>query len=60
MRVRCAARGRALPFLRAKRDALAGLPRMLKKRGPAQKHRAGWRELSAAMAHGWPRRRGAK
>jgi GT2 family glycosyltransferase len=59
--VRCAARGRALPFLRAKLDAIIGLPRMLAKRRATQSsRRVGWRELSAAMAHGWPRRSGGE
>lgn len=53
--IRCAARGRALPFLRAKRDAIRGLRRMLGKRRAVQSlRRVGWPELSSVMAHGWP------
>jgi len=56
---RCTARHRALPFLRAKRDALKGFRRVLAKRRATQStRRVGWPELSSAMAHGWPRRRG--
>jgi GT2 family glycosyltransferase len=54
---RCAARHRALPFLRAKWDALKGFPRVLAKRRATQAmRRVAWPELSSAMAHGWPHR----
>ena len=48
-----AARGRAGAVLRAKRDAVAGLPRVLRERRAVQRsRRVGARELRAAMATG--------
>lgn len=53
MTVYYAARGRAGTVLRAKRDALAGLPRVLRERRVVQRGRkVGARELRAAMATG--------
>lgn len=49
----CAARGQLGVVLRAKRDALLGLPRILRERTLVQAGaRAGWRNIRAAMARG--------
>lgn len=51
----CAARGQLAVVLRAKRDALRGLPRILRERVRVQAAaRADWRSLRAAMARGFP------
>lgn len=51
----CAARGQLGVVLRAKRDALAGLPRILRERSRIQAGaRVDWRTLRAAMARGLP------
>ncbi|MDP1536716.1 MAG: glycosyltransferase family 2 protein [Burkholderiales bacterium] len=51
----CAARGQFRVVLRAKRDALLGLPRVLRERARVQAGaRAGWRAIRAAMARGLP------
>jgi GT2 family glycosyltransferase len=48
------ARGQARAILRAKRDALRGLPQVLRERGDVQRHRRiGARALRSAMARGW-------
>lgn len=50
----CAARGQLAVVLRAKRDALLGLPRVLRERTKVQAGaRAGWREIRAPMARGF-------
>jgi GT2 family glycosyltransferase len=57
--LRYTVRRRAVPFLRAKRDAVCDLPRLLVKRRQTQSlRRVAWPALSAAMTHGWPRRGG--
>ena len=49
----CARRGQLRVILRAKRDALAGLPRVLRARRAVQvQRRADWRTLRATMARG--------
>ncbi len=51
----CAARGQLGVVLRAKRDALRGLPRVLRERRRVQAEvRVGWRAIRAAMARGFP------
>jgi GT2 family glycosyltransferase len=51
----CAARGQLGVVLRAKRDALLGLPRILGERARVQAAaRADWRTIRAAMARGFP------
>lgn len=51
----CALRGQLGVVLRAKRDALRGLPRVLRERARVQAQaRADWRALRAAMARGFP------
>lgn len=53
--VACAARGQFRVVLRAKRDALLGLPRVLRERARVQAGaRTGWRAIRAAMARGLP------
>lgn len=49
----CGARGQMGVVLRAKRDALLGLPRVLRERAAVQSaSRAGWRALRAPMSRG--------
>ena len=51
----CAARGQPGVVLRAKRDALRGLPRVLRERRRVQAGaRVGWRAIRGAMARGFP------
>lgn len=50
------ARGKAGAILKAKRDALLGIPGVLRARRAVQRgRRAGIRDLRCAMAHGWLR-----
>ncbi len=51
----CAVRGQLGVVLRAKRDALRGLPRVLRERARVQAQaRVDWRTIRAAMARGFP------
>ncbi len=51
----CAARGQLGVVLRAKRDALLGLPRVLRERRRVQTEaRVDWRTMRGAMARGFP------
>ena len=51
----CAARGQLGVVLRAKRDALIGLPRILRERGRVQAEACvDWRTMRGAMARGFP------
>ena len=51
----CAVRGQLGVVLRAKRDALLGLPRVLRERARVQAQaRVDWRTIRAAMARGFP------